>query len=171
MLFRVLNKKLKWMWEEPITWLDDGDIPADPLNNLATSDNTLSVYEVNNDRWRIERVAAAMVAGRNKSIDDIEFIAFDQSILDEVGIVLDPTKRGTTCDKEVNLWHRDMIEISATKLVAFAKRIVPTVHSDLVLEKRIRQVIIDTGKAGKYEWSKVQLPNKNELKLEIDKGP
>lgn len=165
-LFRALLKKNKWFWDGPLPWLEPGDIPADPLEHLTPNQFRLSVYEVNDDRSRIERVAAAIAAKRPGDIDNVEFVVFDQSILDEVGIQIDTAAPGDTCDAEVNIWHRDMINISANKLVAFAKRIVPTVQSDWVLAKKIHEVILESIRMSRYEWSKVNLKKKAKLQQE-----
>ncbi len=166
-LFRALLKKNKWFWDEPLPWLEVGDIPADPLEHLIPQDHKISVYEVSDDREQIERVAAAIAAKRHGEVDAVEFIVFDQSILAEVGIEIDRNTPGDTCDPEVNGWHRDMIEVSADKLVAFAKRVVPNIPSDLVLKKRIREVLIESGGLGLYDWSKINLRGRDKLHQEI----
>ena len=158
---RALLKKLDWFLEEPISWLSTGDIPADPLGQLATKKNTLSVYEVNDDQYRIERVAAALAANR-KDIDTIEYFTFDQSILERVGISLRDVK-GDTCDEEVNSWHRDMIEISGNNLLTFAKQVVQIIPSDFVVKPRVRELIIDSLRTDRYVYSKVQLSSKDKL--------
>jgi hypothetical protein len=165
-LFRALLKKNRWFWEEPLPWLLPGEIPADPLEHLIPNQFRLSVFEVDGDRTRIERVAAAIAAKRYGEIDTVEFIVFDQSVLEELGIQVDNAVPGDTCDAEVNLWHRDIVNISAGKLVEFATRIVPTVRSDWVLSKRIREVILESIRAGRYEWSRVNLKRKAVLQQE-----
>lgn len=160
----LLNKKLKWFWEEPIPWLKPGEIPADPLGQLETKDNELSVFEINDDRNRIERVAAALAIGRRSDIDIVEYILFEQSILDSVGIKLRDDEGGTL-DEEVNSWHRNMIELSADKLVAFAKQVVPTVPSDYVTHKRVWEVVLDSCRNGRIDLSKTNLSKDVKAKI------
>lgn len=170
-LLRVLpNRKLGWGWEDALPWLEHDDIPADPLGQITTYKNTLSVFEVNDDPSRIERVAVALAAGKQK-LDDVEYIVFDQSILDEVGIVLD-NKLGKTCDPEVNDWHRDMKEVSANKLVSFAKKAVPALKPNWVLAKKIRQLLVAACRERKIELAKLGLSSeeKAKLKVEIEQG-
>ena len=169
-LLRHLRKKNRWQSDEPLLWLEEGDIPADPLDNLSTLQNKLSVFEVNDDLSRIERVAAAM-ATRKELIQEFDYIVFDQELLEEIGIAINLVG-GDTPDNKANSWHRDLIQLSATKLVELAKRLVPTTEPDQILPKRIREVLINIVASGEIDWNQVNLKNEHgraEIETEIER--
>lgn len=168
-LFRqVRDKRNKWIWYEPRPrWLEEGDIPAGPLVHLIPGENRLSVYEVNDEPARIHQVATALAAGRANT-DVVEYFVFDESILLDLGIEIDKLTPGTTCDSEVNKWHRDLINFSANKMVAFAKRALPIVVSDFVPKKTIDQKFLEVCRSRGYDWSKIGLENKQELRKQCE---
>lgn len=171
-LLRQLRKKNRWHWSQPLSWLDEGDVPADPLANLETKKNTLSVFEIDNDISRIERIAAAMAGQSNEGPKvEFEYVIFDQSILGEIGIKI-VNSDGQTPDSEVNSWHRDLTELSVTKLSSLAKRIVPIAKSRQVLPKRVREVFIENVRAKNIQWDKVTIgkSEKDKLLAEIDQA-
>ena len=106
-------------WDSPRTfdWLGEGDVPADPLGDFANTDeNCLSVYFLNDDRKELNDVAAALAAGREKG-DTLDYVLFPQRHIDAAGIeVLSTT--GRTLDDEVNGLHRDLVRLSAQKVLA-----------------------------------------------------
>jgi hypothetical protein len=67
----ILRKIRKARWYQydrsDFPWLLEEDIPADPLGDLATNDNELSVWQINDDKSNLPRVAAALAA----NCDDI----------------------------------------------------------------------------------------------------
>lgn len=162
-LLRQLRKRNKWHWNQPLSWLDEGDVPADPLANLETTKNTLSVFEVDDDISKIERIAAAMAGQSTNGPEEFDYIIFDQSILSEVGIKI-LKSNGQTPDNEVNSWHYDLTEISVTKLASLAKHIVPSTKSRQILSKRVKEVFIENARMGKIQWDKVTIK-----KSEMDK--
>ncbi len=140
----------KWSTDEPLEWLQAGDVPADPLDNLATDQNKLSVYEVTGDQSQIERIAAAFAAGSNDDKPkEFEFILFNQEILPELAIRLDSSEPGVTGDSEVDSWHRDLVELSADKLASLAKRLVPTAEPRIVMGKQVSAALEESVVSGK----------------------
>lgn len=162
----ILSKRNKWAWDEPpLSWLDDGDIPAGPLLHIIPDDHKISVYEVHGDQARINKVAAAISAGKEK-LDAVEYIVIEEADIVDVGIEIDDRELGETYDPEVNQWHRDLTNISATKLVALGRRILPKTISDWVLEKTVNEVFSETIKTNnqKIDWSHVKLKKKAEFR-------
>jgi len=163
-LLRAISaKKNRWVWDNlPLTWLDEGDIPASPLGNLMPKTDKLSVYEITDDRSSINRIATALAVSKQK-LDVIEYIVFEESVLTEIGIEMDKQAPGETYDPDVNLWHRDLVNISANKLVALVKRILPITIPDFVLPKKLSEVFEEVARSKNVDWGYVQLSNKKEL--------
>lgn len=131
----------RWHKSEAITWLEKDDVPADPVGDLTTSQNRLSVWEVAVDRSNVERIVRALAITRER-ISDMGYVLFDSSLLSEAGIETHPEK-GETPDDGANGWHLDSIELSGNKLVKLTGLILKTGESGTVLKKRILQLVED----------------------------
>jgi hypothetical protein len=138
-LFLRKVRENRWHKSEAAELLAKGDIPADPLGDLATSGNRLSVWEVALDRSNLERIVRALAVNSNK-IADMGYVLFDSSLLATAGI--DSSEEdGATPDTEANAWHRDLIDLSGNKLVMLASLILKNGESGTVLKKRLEQLI------------------------------
>jgi hypothetical protein len=116
---------IKWSrWTKPeLPWLAEGDIPADPVCNLDTRDNKISVWKLDKGASNLPRVVSALASAR-KTLDKFEYASFDQQVLPKIGIEMQQST-GDSCDERLNtLCHFDLVEISATKVVALAKAIL-----------------------------------------------
>src|SRR6266481_7826068 len=86
----------RWLKSEAAPWLAKGDVPADPLGDLRTSQNRLSVWEVAVNRSNVERIVRALAVGSNK-VADMGYVLFDSSLLETAGIIA-VAENGTTPD-------------------------------------------------------------------------
>ena len=169
-LLRQLRIKNCWRTDEPLPWLGTGEVPADPLANFKTGNNTLSVFVVEGDRRRIERIAAAMAATATH-LDDFEYVVFDQNVLQPVGIQIIKVE-GDTVDSIVNDWHMDLVELSAAKVAELARILVPNCEPDMVTAKRVVEVLADIIASGSVSRQVVaehwRRDDKRLLKQEIE---
>jgi hypothetical protein len=102
-------------------WLAPGEIPADPLKDLITSNNTLSLWHIEDDRSNLERVIAAIAATCDVS-SNFDFVLFDRRQVEDLAIKLE-FHPGDTPDEKANAsWHYDATELSASRLVNLATR-------------------------------------------------
>lgn len=139
LLLRTVRQN-RWYRSEADPWLIKGDVPADPLGDLATNQNRLSVWEVATDRANIERIVRAVAVGRDR-VADMGYVLFDSTFL-PAGISIEQTK-GTTPDEDANAWHRDLVDLSGSKLVALTKAILENGESDTLLKRRLLELIED----------------------------
>ena len=140
LLLRTVREH-RWYRSEAAPWLETGDVPADPLGDLATSQNRLSVWEVAEDRSNVERIVRAVAIGREK-IASMGYVLFDSELLPSAGIRTE-AKSGSTADVAANAWHRDLVELSGGKLVMLTRMILQSGESGTVLEKRLRELVED----------------------------
>lgn len=131
----------RWYKSEAERWLQQGDVPADLLGDLRTQQNQLSVYEVLPDRSNLERIVRALALGTNSGLADTGWVMFDSDMLAAVGIGTSASEPGDTQDKQVNQWHRDLVELSGNRLVALTKLILIHGESGTVLKKRLRELV------------------------------
>jgi hypothetical protein len=119
----VLRKirKSKWYKHSGVSWLPAAALQADALSDLATKDNTLSIYLVK-DESEAERVVAALAA-----CSDYVSV-FDYVLLDEIAVHTLMSKLrnnpGKTPDALVNSQHhRDLVELTTDSLLQLASAI------------------------------------------------
>jgi len=138
LLLRTVREN-RWYKAEAAPWLERGDVPADPLADLPTKENRLSVFEVAADRSNVERIVRAVAVGKDK-IADSGYVLFTSEMLEAAGIALEAIA-GTTADAQANDWHRDLVELSGNKLVRLTKSILENGESGTVLKKRLRELV------------------------------
>ncbi|MCZ7568850.1 MAG: hypothetical protein M5U01_09715 [Ardenticatenaceae bacterium] len=138
----VLRKVKLNQWYPRINcpWLEENELHADPVVDLATRGNTLSVW-VLDDRSNVERVMVALAASVDH-VSAIDYVLFDSRLLDNLGIIAEE-EAGATPDEEANrCWHRNLVKLSAQKLTSLATAILETGHWDRIPEKTVRERII-----------------------------
>jgi hypothetical protein len=138
-LLRKVKRQNRWFKPTAQPLLDVEDVPADPLGDLTTSENKLSVYRVDGDVAEIERIARALALSAQR-LDNVGYVIFDASLLEGISVELDPTEGGTD-DAVVNKWHVDLTNLTGNKLVALARLILLEGQSDTILKKRIVELV------------------------------
>jgi hypothetical protein len=138
-LLRKVKRQNRWFKTDAHPLLDIGDVPADPLGDLNTSENRLSVYRVDEDLANIERIARAL-ALNGQHLDSVGYVLFDASLLGTASIGLDHTD-GATQDSVVNKYHSDLTNLTGNKLVALTRLILLEGESDTILKKRIVELV------------------------------
>jgi hypothetical protein len=132
-------KQNRWYKADAQPLLEIGDVPADPLGDLSTSQNRLSVFQVDGDTPDIERIARALALGGH-NLDNVGYVLFDSSLLEQASIGLDPTDGGTI-DPVVNRCHADLTNLTGNKLVKLTRLILLEGESDTILKKRIVELV------------------------------
>ena len=140
-LLRKVDKRHRWFKAAAQAHLDAGDVPADPLGDLRTTGNKLSVYQVDEDESNIERIARALACGR-EHLAEVGYVLFDLSVLAKASIELDRND-GKTLDSAVNQCHADLVDLTGNKLVALARLNLLEGESDTILKKRIVQLVLE----------------------------
>jgi hypothetical protein len=114
---------------------------ADPLGDLVTGNNNLSVWEVEDDKSNLDQVIIALAATREHATN-LDYALFDKSLLLTIGIKLENNKGDTPYEK-ANNFHRDLVELTAKKIVKLTESILNSSHKERVLEKKILHLIRD----------------------------
>ena len=139
LLLRTVRQN-RWYKDQASAWLEKADVPADPIGDLSTSQNRLSVWLVAADRSNIERIVRAVAVTRDK-IESTGYVLFDSALLSDVGTSAE-TVPGKTPDEAANDWHRDLVDLSGNKLVALTRAILTNGESDTILKKRLRELVL-----------------------------
>lgn len=152
-LLRKIRKN-RWYKTEKIDWLPSGELPADPLNDLGTKSNELSVFHVSADESNLNRILASL-ATNVEQLSHVDFALFDEELISELGIKIKKSK-GDLPDEQVNNWHSDLFELSATKLLLLAKAISNNAKFDRKLHTQILELIADMISSGQIDRSRIK---------------
>ena len=164
LLLRTIRKN-RWYQGDPLPWLAQGDLPADPLGDLSTTFNALSVWRVEENHSNLQQIVAALAAMR-ESLSNFDYALFDEKILSQVQIKISETK-GVTFDEQVNVYHRDLVELSASSLVTLAGAIHASNMRERVLSKDVGLIIRQAVSEGRIELTKL----KEGIQKKIGVGP
>lgn len=148
-LLRQIDKR-RWDWvDEEIPWLPAGELPAASLGDLKTTvQSDLSVWHIQEDRANLEDVVASLAANRDHS-DKFDYTLFDMELLAVAGLHPTPT-RGNSANRVMNeQWHRDLVELTSSKLVQLAHLISQHGTFDRVREERVKELIVEAVSAGR----------------------
>ena len=115
-VLRKLDRKAAF---HPTDGIPTGDVQADALSDLRTIGNALSVWLVDDDRANLDRIVAALGAGRME-LAKLDYALMDYEVLDDLHIQA-TAKHGLSVDASANsLWHRDLLDLSGRKLLDLA---------------------------------------------------
>jgi hypothetical protein len=159
----VLRKirKARWYKKDVVSWLKEGELQADVFVDLKTDANKLSLWLVEDNKSNLDRIIAA-VASTSDDPSNIDFALFHRSLIDSLKINSEKTS-GESHDQEANqLWHLNLIELSADKLFQLAQEIQKHGEKDRFYEKQVINLLIESIKAGKIP--------KNNLKEKLQRG-
>jgi hypothetical protein len=117
--------KVTWgRWQADLPWLPVGELQAAALLDLRFSNNKLSIWKIEDDSSNLDRVITALAASKGKvSIENVDYVVLSQQILTGLGLKIEKSP-GATLDSIANKeWHYDIIELTASKILAIAQRI------------------------------------------------
>jgi hypothetical protein len=122
LFLRVISSLNSWDTEKDPLQLSIDDVSADMVTDLRTTDNNLSVFQIENDGSNVNRIITALAATRTH-LQPSFFLVFDSNLLDRLKIELEKT-RGGTPDDFVNDFHRNLKVLSGMKLIELAKELL-----------------------------------------------
>ncbi len=153
----ILRMIRQHRWDQPVksNWLDDDDVPADPMADFAsTSENRLSVWLIDEDMENLKQVVAAMAAARERR-DKLDYVLFPWDYLDGARITCEEVL-GDTPDDQANVWHRDLVELSANKVVALTKMVWKQDNDPKRINKtEAKELIVDAVLKGRIPLTKL----------------
>lgn len=120
MLRGIKNKNISLYDEIPsTTYLSQNDVEADYFKDIETTKNSLSIWEIDDDKKDLERVIAALASNKNQ-IEPFSYILFRKEELESAGIEVLQIN-GDTLDSQINSRHWDIVELTGLKLIELAK--------------------------------------------------
>ena len=161
-IFRALNSKSRWNKQkhqeaEEYSWLQENEIPAETLTEVVGRDirnNELSVYLVEDDPNKIERLIAAYAANRD-NLQNLDYKLVDYDKMLSQDFVFKET-RADVPDETVGQWHRDLHQLTVSQLVAFTTLLYRDAESKRVQKKKVGKLIADSIQAGYIDKDKIR---------------
>ncbi|MBN2238176.1 MAG: hypothetical protein JW712_00240 [Dehalococcoidales bacterium] len=116
---RALYSNIKWEKTQYSSWLKEDELPSCVIRDLRADDNSLSLWEIDDDKSNLLNVVSALAAQRKSIKNDFDYALLESHILDEVSF--NPTKKsGITPYTSINTFHRDVPNLSINNVVYFA---------------------------------------------------
>lgn len=159
LILRIIRKS---RWYLKPSWLAEGEIQADALGDLVTKNNKLSVWHIYDDRSNLDRIIAVLAAKRDV-LSNFDFVLFDQNILKESNIRFGKTK-GISFDEEANdLWHLDLSELSASRLMNLAAAIANKGELKRISESEIKNIVANAIAIGTISYDNLSISIKQKI--------
>lgn len=152
-LLRIIRKN-RWYKEEALRYLLLGDTPADPLADLTTENNALSVWYIEDDKSNLERVITALAATR-RNLDVLDYALFDFAVPSEIKAQCERSSGNTPDDAVNKTWHYDLKELSGLKIVALTKAILEGGQKERVPLGKVRESIKSAVSTGQVDSSRM----------------
>ena len=148
LILRIIRKS---RWYSKPDWLSEGDLQADALGDLITKNNELSVWHINDDRSNLDPIIAALASKRDV-LSNFDFALFDKNILEQNRLKFKKTS-GISLDAEANeLWHLDLYELSASKVIKLAIAIANNSELKRVSEREIKNILANSMASGAIKY-------------------
>jgi hypothetical protein len=112
-------RKSRWYKSEAESELGKGDVPADPLGDLQTQGNVLSIWRIDDKKSNLDRIACAIAAGAQSS-SNLDYVLLDFKHFKKLKLKHEGS-RGRTLDSTINDCHIDIQGLTGKKLISLAR--------------------------------------------------
>jgi hypothetical protein len=144
-------QRAKWGGDVPV----ESDVPADAITIcLKTTDNTLSIWEIDNEN-ELDDAIVALATGRSlDSFSKIDYVLIDESILRDNGLSVVEYDGDTALEAFVKK-HKNISDLTYRKLGIVRNIIVDCINNDkhaFKTRSQIKKIVksaIETGKLQK----------------------
>ncbi|MBI2228860.1 MAG: hypothetical protein HYU46_07140 [Deltaproteobacteria bacterium] len=138
MLLRKIDKR---RWDGECTnppWLISGEAPSPPLADLNTSYTaSLSVWLIDSAGSNTKQIVVALASTRDH-IDKVDYALFPENLLVNAQIEMESSPANTAVGV-VNSCHRNLMKLSAAKLLALAELVAAHGSFHRASEQEVRQ--------------------------------
>lgn len=145
-------RRSKWYKHEGVPWLQPGELQADTLVDLKTEDNCLSVWRVE-DESNLDDLVGALAA-TCAVLSNLDYAILAEENVSALGLKIIQTE-GNTPNKNVNKWHRELVELSASIVVDLAKAIFTSGETKRTRPQQILRFIARAVESGQIDAVKL----------------
>ncbi len=131
-------------------------LQADALSDLTSKGNKLSVWIIEEDKSNIQEVITALAANSD-FISNLDYALIREELLIQLGLKIEHTT-GDSADDVVNTqYHRDLVELSAPKLLELAKTLQEKAERNRYSEKHVLGLLVEGIGTGRLDRTRVKL--------------
>lgn len=168
---QFLRKIDRPLWLEPYlnrkSWLGRKLLKSDLLRDLKTTENTLSVWLI--DDLNLERVIPAVATCRNERVDDLEYVLFDSVWLDCKRLAYKQKVVDDCIDSEVaKSLHYDITGLSTEDVYRVLDYTVK-LEKNLLLRDEVLKLISESEKNNWISLERIPSKQRKELSEWRDK--
>jgi hypothetical protein len=162
MQFLRLVSRAKWIRASWAPWVPTGDVPADSVAELWTTDNRLSVYKADT-KTEIDTAVAGIAAGRD-NLSPVDYILIPPATLAASGIDVEASP-GETHSASANALHADLIEISGLNLLVLAAAMADQLPKVRVARADVKAILQAKITAGEIDVAGLKPSLLSDLKI------
>ena len=141
----LLRKVQQKRWYAATT-IPDNPLPADPLADLNTKDNALSLWEVFDDSSNLTDVVTALAATM-QHLSNVDIVLFDSRLVPQLGLQLDMT-RAVTPYAPAASYHRDIVRLTAQAILELGDALRREGRFVEFSEKRVADLLAQAIRSG-----------------------
>ena len=140
---------------DPRPWVPEGDIPAGPFYDFRPSPTSqLSVWVVQDDQSNLNRIVAALAAGRDH-VDKFDYVLVDEREAADLRVRMELREERCADQAASALWHRNMLELTATQLNGLVRCVFAARRTGRVQEPDVEALIRGGVVAGQIDRARV----------------
>lgn len=143
-------KGSRWAFTKPD---NESEFPADPLADLNTLTNSLSLYLIENKRRDLKKIIVGIATTR-ENIESMGYALIKITDMEKTGFKV-IENLGDTPYAEVNILHRELKDLTAERLIELAKLIHKKAHKSTFFKAEINKFITNALKRKKLEVSRM----------------
>jgi len=136
--------------------------PADPLADLNTTQNNLSCFYIDDKKSNLEDIIAGLASNKQR-LSHFGYILIDLQVIKNNRFKINKTEIGTTPCLKANARHVNIEELTAKKLINFAKLAHTSPDINTKTKKQVKQLLLKAAKCGNLDTSKMWESLKKEL--------
>lgn len=147
-------RKNRWYKDEAASLLSVNDVPADPLGDLQTQSNKLSVWLIDDKKSNVDQIVTALAAGRDAP-SNLDYALLDAKYLKRSRLKIKHSEGGTL-DNSVNEYHSDVTELSGIRLVRLARVFLRFAEIKRIPEKNVKELVQQAIKSRRIDANRIK---------------
>jgi hypothetical protein len=164
----LLRNVRKNRWENRPEWLSQDEVQADALLDLKTDENKLSVWRIQDSRSDLDEIISAIASTRSDLVN-VDYALFGQDSATKLGIKHEDMP-GESLHLEANDKHRDLIDLSARRLVNLAEAIQTEGEINRIPWKRVAAILVQAVRSGKIRLELLKDNVRKKLVPQLEAG-
>lgn len=146
-------RKNRWYKSEAESALGKGDVPADPLGDLQTRGNVLSIWRIDDQKSNLDRIACAIAVGADRA-SNLDYVILDFKYFNKLKLKHE-FSRGGTLDSTINDCHIDIQELTGKKLISLTRAFLKHGEVGRKLEKDVLELIKEAIESEQIDSTKI----------------